>query len=76
MVLRPPVNQLSSEKLSIQYTSLLAMFILLHSSTSQQLLKKHLSNVNNHYENTDDFIYKKGSHHVQPPIDTFRCQQR
>ena len=33
------------------------MFNPLHSSTNQELLKKHLCNQNSHYENTDDFHY-------------------
>ena len=40
--------QLSYEKLSIHYALLSAMFNLLHSSTNQELLKRHLCNQNSH----------------------------
>ena len=34
------------------------MFNLLHSSTNQELFKKHLCNQSSYYENTDDFHYE------------------
>ena len=45
-----PSYQLSSEKCSINYTSLLAMFNLLRSITNQELFDKHLCNQSSHYE--------------------------
>jgi len=44
-----------------------AMFDLLHSSTNQELFEKHLYLKSSHYEKYDDFLLRKGNHHVQPP---------
>ena len=46
-------------KRSIHYALLSAMFTPLHSSTNQELFKKHLYNQNSHYEKTDDFRYER-----------------
>jgi len=64
MVPRAPVT---AWNLSIHCPSLSAMFDSLHSSTNQEVFEKHLCNKSSHYENTDDFSLRKGSHHVQPP---------
>ena len=53
-----PSYQLLSEKWSIHYTSLLAMFNPLPSIMNQELFEKHLCNQSSHFENTDDFCYK------------------
>ena len=50
-----PSYQLSSEKCSINYTSLLAMFNLLRSITNQELFDKHLCNQSSHYEKYGQF---------------------
>jgi len=54
--------------------SLSAMFNSLHSSTNQEPLEKHLCNLGSHYEKqavADDFMLRKGSHHMQPPKQCF-----
>ena len=58
MVPRAPSYYQLSEKWSIHYASLSAMFNPLHSSTNQELFEKHLCYQNSHYENTDDFRYE------------------
>ena len=45
MAPRPPLYQLSSEKLSIHYALLSAMFNPLHSISNQELSWKHLYNL-------------------------------
>ena len=45
-----PSYQLLSEKCSINYTSLLAVFNLLRSITNQELFDKHLCNQSSRYE--------------------------
>jgi len=44
---------------------------LLHSSTNQEVLEKHLCSKSSHYENTENFLLRKGNHHVQPPNQRF-----
>jgi len=49
---------------SIHCPSPSAMF---DSSTNQELFEKHLCNKSSCYENTDNFLLCKGSHHMQRP---------
>ena len=53
------VYQLLSEKCSIHYASLLAIFNLLHSSTNQELFEKHLCYPNSHYEKYGHFPLRR-----------------
>ena len=72
----PQLYQLSSEKCSIHYTSLSAMFNPLHSSTNQELFEKHLCNQSSHYEKYGRFLFQREAIMCYCQIDTFRCQQR
>ena len=68
MVLHVPVKSII---VWICYASLSAMFNPLHSSTNQELFKKHLCNQNSHNENTDNFSITNGIHYVLPPNQHF-----
>ena len=72
----PQLYQLSSEKWSIHYALLSAMFNPLHSSTNQELIEKHLCNQNSHYEKYGRFLLWREVITCYHQIDTFRCQQR
>ena len=59
--------QLSSEKWSIHYASLSAMFNPLHSISNQELFKKYLWYQNSHYDKYGQFPLWRGSHHMLSP---------
>ena len=62
-----PSYQLSSEKWSIHYASLSAMFNPLHSIMNQELFKNNLCNQSSLNEKVQMISITKGSHHVLPP---------
>ena len=69
----PRIYQLSSEKQTIHYASLSAMFNLLHSSTNQEMLEKYLCSQNSHYEKYGQFPFQREAIMCYCQIDTFRC---
>ena len=56
---RAPQLSLSSEKLSIHYAALLAMFNPLYNITNQELFEKHLCNQSSHYEKYGRFLLQR-----------------
>ena len=71
-----PSYQLSSEKWSIHYASLLAVFNSLHNVMNQELFEKHLCNQSSHYKKYGRFPLWREAITCYCQIDTFCCQQR
>ena len=72
----PQLYQLSSEKGSIHYLSLSAMFNPLCNSTNQELFEKHFCNQNTYHDKYGRFPLWREAITWYRQIDTFRCQQR
>ena len=71
----PQLYQLSSEKLSIHYASLSAIFNPLHSISNQELFEKHLCNLRIPKERDDIACPSYIKYHLKSEVSiTLRCQ--
>ena len=71
-----PSYQLSSEKWSIYFTTLSAMFNTLHSITNQELFENHLCDQSSHNEKYGHFLLWMETIMHYRQINNFHCQQR